>query len=473
MRFSLLAPIAAVAVLSSSVTAEGRTPGTCLIYPVHRSAPGWFSILNITNTNLTPTTPGSFGGATNVMFNYVNTIPNPANSKVPLDCFVTDRVEYLTPGDTLSVLTSWHNAANQEGYVVAVAQDPGKFKTGWPFDYLTGSELVVNAAGGMYSINAIPLSGNASWQEGGEPGNFGVEYGLLQSMGSEVILDCFLAAADSQLAIFSPEVIIPSGADFGTFPNVILKIDIFNDNEFQLSTTSTFRCWFEESLRDVSLVFDGAFLANNTPHDPATLDIDGDYVGDLETGWALIRSDVAFTQNQQSSKPAIHGAITDGPTSFIDGGRLLWEPRGYWGPTVTADVSATVTADSTSPAEGQVVELIMRATNSASSNLATDVLLECTLPVGLTLFDFAQVHFVEVSPPCAGVISYDAASRRIEMELTCINPGTSVAAKVPVKADAGTTGETLEVVASVSAPQFDPLPGNNTDSVSLLVIGNP
>ena len=328
MKVSLLASAVALSVFSSAIAAEGRTPGSCLIYPIHRSAPGWYSILNVTNTNLQPATPQSFGGTTNIQFNYVNTIPNPADSQIPLDCFIVDRVESLTPGDTLSVLTSWHNAANQEGYVVVAAQDPSEFKTEWQFDYLVGSELVVNAAGGMYSINAIPLSSRPDCLPPKEECEVvGFDNALMQDLGNELILDCFLAVADSQLTILSPMV------DEVIFPNIILKFDIFNDNEFQLSATKTFRCWFEESLSDVSLVFDENFLANNTPHDPTTLDIDGDYQGDLETGWALIKSAEAFTQNDSFYGLGIHGAITDGPTSFIDGGRLLWEPQGYWGPS--------------------------------------------------------------------------------------------------------------------------------------------
>jgi len=136
VKVSLLASAVALSVFSSAIAAEGRTPGSCLIYPIHRSAPGWYSILNVTNTNLQPATPQSFGGTTNIQFNYVNTIPNPADSQIPLDCFIVDRVESLTPGDTLSVLTSWHNAANQEGYVVVAAQDPSEFKTEWQFDYV-------------------------------------------------------------------------------------------------------------------------------------------------------------------------------------------------------------------------------------------------------------------------------------------------------------------------------------------------
>ena len=467
MRLALLGPALALVSFSSLAAAEGRTPGTCLIYPIHRSAPGWFSILNITNTNLAPATPVSFGGATNVMFHYVNKMPGAGGGL--LDCFIVDRVESLTPGDTLSVLSSWHNAANQEGFVVAVAQDPAQFKTDWQFDYLTGSELVVNAAGGMYSINALPVSSSATWSGETTSNGFGIENGLLQSMGSEVILDSFLAVADSQLTMFSPDPLIPSGADFGSFPTVVLKLDVFNDNEFQLSATSTFRCWFEESLRDISLVFDESFLANNTPHDPAQLDIDGDGLADLETGWARIRSEVGFTQSQQVAHPPIHGAITDGPTSFIDGGRLLWEPKGYWGPTPEIDLAVAVEVDDTNPEELELLEFGYCVTNNSLYTTATDVVVEFDLPDGLTP-DPSTAIFQSTSPGCAGIVTLTGGSGRIELE--CLAPG--VTAKVTVKAfvEFGTAGQTFFVGASASAAQGDTQPGNNSAGASVTVQDN-
>src|SRR4029077_9274835 len=82
--------------------ADGREPGSVLVYTIHRSGPGLFTVISVTNTNLTPQTPSSFGGSVLAHFEYVNTIPNPADSQLPLGCYINDRTEFLTPADTLS-----------------------------------------------------------------------------------------------------------------------------------------------------------------------------------------------------------------------------------------------------------------------------------------------------------------------------------------------------------------------------------
>jgi len=213
---------------------------------------------------------------------------------------VVDRVEHLTPGDTLSVLSSCHNAANARGWAQVVAQDPSLFKTNWKFPYLIGHELLVNAQGGTYSVNAIPG----------------------QALRSKELYMEFLAVAGSSLTIghyqdpTAPQSFVPT--------QVVLAFDIFNDNEFQLSSTKIFRCWFDEPLSNVSPVFREEFLRNNTPHDPQELDINCDGVGDLETGWAIVRSVLGNTQTEVLESPPIFGVITSGPTALIDGGRHLW-----------------------------------------------------------------------------------------------------------------------------------------------------
>jgi len=116
----------AVLLLVGTAVAQGgaaRQPGSVGIFPVHRSgAPvsggaSFFTVLSLTNTDTQPATPLGFGGSTNVHFQYVNVIPDPADPFVPLGCTIFDRIEFLTPADTLSVLTRCHDATagGQEG----------------------------------------------------------------------------------------------------------------------------------------------------------------------------------------------------------------------------------------------------------------------------------------------------------------------------------------------------------------------
>jgi len=329
----LLTKISAAALLAATLApasfADGRNPGSLLVYPIHRSgAPaGFFTILCITNTNTDPATPQSFGGTTNVMFEYVNTINNPADSQLPLDCYVVDRVETLTPADTLCVLTSCHNAAGgQEGYAVVTAQSPEHFKTAWSFDYLVGSEMVVTPVGGIYSINAIPfeskaskqkkIAGSGDWSGSKADGVAKFDDKEYECAPDTLYIDSFLAVSRSSLTLLNL-----SG---GTQYNAVAGFDIWNDNEFPLSATKLFRCWFEERLEDVSLVFSEDFLRNNTPNDPQELDINCDNVGDFETGWAIIEGIVATSANDTIIDPVFLGAITATATN-INGGHLLWE----------------------------------------------------------------------------------------------------------------------------------------------------
>ena len=285
-------------------TASALDPSSELSSPIHRSGLNGggasFTVISVSNTNTQPATPNDFGGTTNIMYNYVNTVPNAADPFQPLDCYVVDRVEQLTPGDTIAVLTNCHNAATSAGWVYIEAQDPEKFKEAWSFPYLIGHILVVNAAGGTYSLNMIPES---------------------QTNSSSLAFE-FLAVAGSSLNIAHFQD--PTENAFYVPATVTLAFDIFNDNEFQLSATRIFRCWFDQPLSAVSAVFSEDFLRNNTPNDPQELDINCDNMGDFETGWAKVEAILANTQTEVIYDPVIIGAITSGPASSIDGGRVLW-----------------------------------------------------------------------------------------------------------------------------------------------------
>ena len=313
-------------VLAPSALADGRKPGSVLVFPVHRSGPAFTTIVSVTNTNVLPMTPVSFGGATMVHYEYANMVPNPIDVQIPLGCVVFDRYEFLTPADTLSVLTACHNAfapGGQEGYLVVSAQNPSLFNTPWDFDWLMGSELVINASGGMYSINAVPFRGvpgafmNTDVNLDGALDFDGVEY---EGIPDLLYMDSFIALAGSQLALVN--------LTGGPMATNMLYFDVWNDNEYPMSTTKVMGCWFDQPLVNVSPLFAESFLKNNTPHDPDELAINcNNSGGGVETGWARIESVGVFLPGGTmfASDGALLGCITAGATSFIDGGHLLWE----------------------------------------------------------------------------------------------------------------------------------------------------
>jgi hypothetical protein len=314
-----------VLALAPSALADGRKPGSVLVFPVHRSGSTFVTIVSVTNTNTLPMNPVSFGGATTAHYEYVNTVANPMDPQIPLMCIVFDRYEFLTPADTFSVLTSCHNAitsAGQEGYLVVSAQDPYLFDTPWNFNWLVGSELVINASGGMYSVNAIPFKavnndGLATDLNGNGALDFdGVEY---EGIPDVLYIDNFVALAGSQLALVS--------LTGGPMATNMVYFDVWNDNEYPMSTTKLMGCWFDQPLVNVSPLFEEFFLKNNTPHDPTELDLTCSGVGGIETGWARIQSLGVFLPGGQpfASDGALLGCITAGIATVIDGGHLLWE----------------------------------------------------------------------------------------------------------------------------------------------------
>jgi hypothetical protein len=336
-RILLLSAAALAASFAPAALADGVKHASVLIYPVQRSgddqrksdgqhSDDFITIVNVTNCNLTPQNPISFGGSTNVHFQYVNTVYNDKNPFQPHACTIFNRTEFLTPADTLSVLTSCHNAFSgdgQQGYLVVSAQNPSLFSTDWSFNHLLGSELVVNGSGGMYRMNAIPfdaipLEGLATDLNGNKELDFDdVEY---EGVPAVLYVDSFLAVAGSRLALIN----LTGGPD----ANAVVQIQAWNDNEFPLSATVSFKCWFDQRLKNVNPLFDDDFLANNTPEDEDELDIDCNNNDDYETGWAIIDGIVANTPFAASKpNPALLGAITSGPTSVLNGGDLLWESK--------------------------------------------------------------------------------------------------------------------------------------------------
>ncbi len=319
-----LAAVAVCAALAPAALADGRNPGSVLVFPVARSG-GFLTIVAVTNTNLTPETPVSLGGSTNLHYEYANAIQDPTNVFCPSDCIIIDRVEFLTPADTFSVMTACHNAVNplgDQGYLVVSAENPTLFDTPWSHNYLIGSEVVFNQGGGMYSINALPFNAVAAAGAATDADNDGqldfdgVEY---EGIADELYIDSFIAVLNSRLTLIN--------LTGGPHAKNTVLFRIWNDNEFPLSATLTFKCWFDQALSAVSPVFGAGYLAANTPDDPAELDLNCDGNGTIETGWAVIDSLLVQTLGGSviDTDGAMLGAITAGFNPQLDGGKLLWE----------------------------------------------------------------------------------------------------------------------------------------------------
>ena len=324
-------------IVRANVECSPTQPGSVLLYPVHTSGDTAFTIINVTNTNLTPANPISLGGSTNVKFEWVNVVRNPDNRFEPNGCVVFDKVEVLTPADTLSVLSRCHNAdgllppfndndpqpggIGSEGYVVITAFDPASVYRPWAHNHLIGSELVLMANGLSYSLNAISFQalqfpgGSTDIDQDGRRDFDDVEY---CPVADQMYIDSFLGVSESYLACVN---LTGHWSDTNT-----LHFSIWNDNERPMSITRPFKCWFNQRLARVSNLFSYAYLSF-TDNDPRELDVTCDRNGDLETGWAIIDSIGVRTVGGTpiSSDGAFVGCVSAGYESVLSGGRLLWE----------------------------------------------------------------------------------------------------------------------------------------------------
>ena len=307
---SLLRSTLAIALwtLTGTAGAQAPAPGSALIFPIHDSR-SLLTVINVTNTNV------NVGGDVRATYRYVNAQPSPDPLKAQ-HCSTVYRGELLTPGDTVSVLTACHDVPNSHGYLVVSANHPS---AGFPVshNHLVGSALVIHPEGSVYTLQ--PYTFQAVAPEG-MPTDADLD-GLLDFDSTEyealprmLFADSFLAASSSRLTLLH----LSSGLN----DDVAVKLDIQNDNEFPLSLTFTFRCWFELPLSQLSGVFSQAFLAG-TPNDPDEFDINCDGIGELETGWFRIRPLVSSNGFSSTLDPPVLGALTAGPFD-AEGGRVLW-----------------------------------------------------------------------------------------------------------------------------------------------------
>jgi hypothetical protein len=313
--------------LADTALAGGREPGSLLVFPVHHSGGGLFTCISVTNTNTAPSTVGGLGGSTNAHFYYTNIVPNPADPFRPIGCSIFDRIEPLTPADTVSVLTECHDLGigfAKQGYLVVVAEDPTQFEVPWSHNHLLGSELVLSATGFTYTIAALAFrspapDGAPTDVDGDQERDFnGIEY---EALPDRLYIDSFLPEADPFLVLLN---LTGDAMDHNT-----VLFSVWNDYEVPLSASLVFRCWFEVSLTRISPLFTSQFLAG-VLNDPDELDFyycDG--VQDFEMGWVSIQSLGVRTPGGAfvAADGAMLGAITSGVTSAGDPHRQLGESK--------------------------------------------------------------------------------------------------------------------------------------------------
>lgn len=289
--------------VSPSVIAEGRNPGSLLIYPEFDNRVGDLTLFTVTNTNTDFTHDASTNlpaGTIKVHFIYVGRYDVDGN---PIPCLEVNRQVTLTPGDTFTFLTSTHNPEQKQGFMYAYAQHPTTNEP-YDFDYLIGNAMFLSGIEAAdYSTNPISLvaeSGGPTTDVDAD-GNRDLDGTEYEELPDEILVPRFLGVRP---ALRSDLILL--GLSGGALFDTVVDFVVYNDNEEPFSAQRQFRCWERVSLETISSVFRHDFLAG-TNHDL------GEPLGATgrESGWFSMNGGVAFSQVEQIIDPAIYGVLID------------------------------------------------------------------------------------------------------------------------------------------------------------------
>jgi len=290
---------------SPNALADGRNPGSLLIFPEFDNRTANVTMFTVTNTNRDFTHNPQTNlpnGTVKVHFIYVGRFDAAGNS---LPCDEANTEITLSPADTFTFLTRSHNPNQSQGFMFCYAEHP---TTGEPirFDYLIGNALFLNGATAIdYSTNPVALEGavapgsNTDVDGDGNRDLNGAEY---EPMPDEILIPRFLATS----GVLRSELVM-LGLSGGALFDTVFDFKIYNDNEEQFSAQRTIRCWERTPLDTISSMFSQSFLAgvaSNNLLEP--LGATG-----RESGWIHLDSALASAAIEQILDPAIYAVLVE------------------------------------------------------------------------------------------------------------------------------------------------------------------
>ena len=224
-----------------------------------------------------------------------------------LGCAEFDRFEDLTPNDTLTLITTYHNPEQALGYLVVYAVDDAGAAVS--ANYLIGNSMSINGIDRFeHSYNpvdfrAIAESGMATDVDGDNEQDLdGAEY---ERLPDELLVPRFIGYGFQPLfSLFSSRLILidlNSGADFDTSVDFL----IYNDNEEVFSSEYSFNCWANTGIWRISGAFGQDFLKYGTDHDPL------ESAAGRETGWFRFQGAVANSTAASIFDPGIYGVYIE------------------------------------------------------------------------------------------------------------------------------------------------------------------
>ncbi len=282
-----------------------RVPGSLLLFPEFDNRTGVLTLLTVTNTSCVFT--GDLAAdSVDVEYVYIDRE----------GCAEFNRIERLTPCDTLSVLTGAHDPDMEQGYVYVFAR---RHPAGVPisFNHLIGQLLVLDSLQGFeYAANAVsfrsprPRGLTTELDANGLRDLDDREY---EPAPDQILVPRFLGQCDPlamQAPAGSPRCVrsrlilidLTGGASFLTTVDFL----IHNDNEQVFSAEYSFRCWDDPLLLEISGAFAQTFLAG-------TADAPDEILGapQLESGWIRINGALTDSTVVSISEPAIYAMLVE------------------------------------------------------------------------------------------------------------------------------------------------------------------
>lgn len=255
-------------------------PASVLIFPLFDSAPDRGTLISVTNTNSSRVSCGNtfLSGDIALHYTYFN---NDANG----NCYEFDRVEYLTPGDTLTIVADDHNPEMDEGWLWIETLDPETYEP-ITFNHIIGSAIIVEAGSEFlwsytpYAFKALveaPCDGFdlpcgsqtrcINDLDGEVDADFdGVEF---TPFPDSLLLDGFF---EEGLKNITNELTIMTTREFD---DTNLQFLIWNNSETRFSRGFSFECHYRGPLSDIS---------------PVVNDLRGTDDERFPTGWVEIQS---------------------------------------------------------------------------------------------------------------------------------------------------------------------------------------
>lgn len=302
-RFTYLGPsILACLGMAGTALAGGRGPGSLLLFPEFDNRPGMATVFTVTNVKIESASPSVWA---EIVY-----IGREGTHGQILDCAETNLTFQLTPGDTLTFLTSAQNPNQNRGYAYVFPKSgpgsigPGGSEDPIAYDWLTGNVMTVDGIQVLeYSMNPVTyLASEPDFTPVDDDGD-----GLLDMDGCEYEQnpDEFLFPRFLGQGPFLSDLIL---IDF-TGRQFVTRVDflVYNDNEEVFSDEAEFQCWTSIPLTAVSGIFDNGFLQAWTNHDP------GEILGapQFEAGWFRLWGAISNSTSATENEPAIYAVLVE------------------------------------------------------------------------------------------------------------------------------------------------------------------